>query len=136
MENETSAATRKVIFDLLEAFNQAKAGPEPERPLAVVLRDDASNDVIGGLWGLTYYDWLFVELLFVPPQLRRRGVGKELMREAEAEAVRRGCQGAWLDTFTFQAEAFYEKLGYRRFGVIGNYPPGHSRVFMLKRLHG
>ena len=45
--------------------------------------------MIGGLWGRTVYDWLFVELLFVPDALRGRGVGSELMQRAEDEALKR-----------------------------------------------
>ncbi|MEX3946099.1 hypothetical protein AB4Y44_42815, partial [Paraburkholderia sp. BR10937] len=42
----------------------------------------------------------------------------------EEEACRRGCSGAWLDTYSFQARAFYERLDYTVFGTIDNYPPG------------
>ena len=46
----------------------------------------------------------------------------------------RGCVGARLDTFEFQAPGFYEKLGYTRFGRIDDHPRGYSRFFMQKRL--
>jgi GNAT superfamily N-acetyltransferase len=74
----------------------------------------------------------YVELLFVPESLRRGGLGRRLMRDAEEEAIRRGCRGAWLDTFSFQARGFYERLGYAAFGLIEDYPPGHSRIFLKK----
>jgi hypothetical protein len=54
------------------------------------------------------------------------------MNEAEAEAIRRGCRGAWLDTFSFQARGFYERPGYSIFGTIENFPPGHRRFFLKK----
>jgi hypothetical protein len=50
------------------------------------------------------------------------------------EAIRRGCRGAYLDTFSYQARPFYEKLGYAVFGTLDDYPPGHQRFFMRKRL--
>jgi hypothetical protein len=31
-----------------------------------------------------------------------------------------------LDTFDFQAQAFYEKLGYEPLGVLNECPPGTS----------
>ena len=52
------------------------------------------------------------------------------MLAAEAEAIRLGCVGVWLDTFSFQARGFYEKLGYTLFGTIDDYPPGESRFFL------
>ncbi|MEJ0066742.1 MAG: hypothetical protein WDM85_16100 [Caulobacteraceae bacterium] len=62
------------------------------------------------------------------------GLGAEVMRKAEAEAVRRGCTAAVLYTITFQAPGFYARLGYRELGRIECDPPGQTRVCMTKRL--
>jgi hypothetical protein len=40
----------------------------------------------------------------------------------------------WLDTFSFQAREFHERLGYTVFGTITDCPPGHSRFFLKKAL--
>ena len=56
------------------------------------------------------------------------------MRTAEEVARERGCAGIWLDTFSFQARGFYEKLGYTVFGRIDDYPPGQSRFWLRKHL--
>ena len=50
-------------------------------------------------------------------------------------AVERGCHSVWVDTFSFQAPGFYPKLGYKVFGEL-DYPPGHKRIFLQKRLAG
>ena len=63
--------------------------------------------------------------LAVAAPVRGRGFGKELMKRAETYAVKRGCTDAFLDTFSFQARPFYEKLGYRVFGTLENHPVGH-----------
>lgn len=78
------------------------------------------------------FSHLHVDLLFLPESLRRDGIGRRLMNDAEGEAIRRGCRGAWLDTYSFQARGFYERLGYTTFGTIDDYPPGHSRIFLKK----
>lgn len=124
---------RDAIVGPLVAFNAERTGRSDFKPLAVSIADTEGR-VIGGLWGRTTYDWLFVELLFVPEGLRGRGVGADLMGRAEREAVSRGCHSAWLDTFEFQARGFYERLGYRCFGELADYPPGFSRYFMTKSL--
>jgi hypothetical protein len=41
---------------------------------------------------------------------------------------------SWLSTFSFQARPFYERLGYRLFGTLENYPERHSLFFVTKRL--
>jgi ribosomal protein S18 acetylase RimI-like enzyme len=68
--------------------------------------------------------------------MRGAGAGRRLMMEAEAEALRRGCCAAELDTFSFQARGFYERLGYSVFGALEDYAPGQSRFYMRKRLDG
>jgi GNAT superfamily N-acetyltransferase len=103
------------------------------RPLAVLLQDPAGAD-IGGLWGRTARGWLHMDTPFVPDALRGAGLGSRLVRMAEAEAERRGNRGAWLDTFSFQARGFYERLGYSVFGTLEDYPPGHRRHYLCKRL--
>jgi GNAT superfamily N-acetyltransferase len=126
---------RKAIVAPLVEYNSSQAGPSQGRPIAVLVKDHA-NTVIGGLWGHTGYEWLFVQLLVIPAGLRGRGVGTEIMRLAEGEAIQRGCRGAWLDTFEFQARGFYERIGYKCFGELPNYPKGFSRYFMQKALSG
>ena len=134
LTDDPPASARDAIVTPLVAFNAAQAGrPAGIKPLALLIHDE-SGTVIGGLWGRTAWDWLFVELLFVPEALRGTGIGTELMKRAEAEARGRGCRNAWLDTSSFQAPGFYETLGYRVFGTLEDYPPGHSRFYLRKSL--
>jgi GNAT superfamily N-acetyltransferase len=124
-------AVHQAILMPLRAYNASKAGTSKGRPLVVTVRD-AAGEIVGGLWGSTSYEWLFTELLVVPETLRGRGIGRQLMTMAHDEAIARGCRGAWLDTFEFQARGFYEDLGYSVFGEIPQYPPGYSRYFLRK----
>jgi GNAT superfamily N-acetyltransferase len=100
--------------------------------LGVFVREP-DGDIAAGLAGSTYGDWLFIHDLWVRADLRRRGIGQELLRLAEARARERGCHSAWLDTFSFQAPEFYPKFGYREFGRL-DYPPDQQRIFFQKRL--
>ena len=126
---------RKLIVAPLVEYNESKAGPSHNRPLAVVLRDK-DQVVVGGMWGATGYGWLFTQLLVVPASMRGHGIGTKIMQRAEQEAIARGCHSAWLDTHEFQAKAFYEGLGYVAFAELPNYPTGFARVFMKKSLSG
>ncbi|MBK5970981.1 MULTISPECIES: GNAT family N-acetyltransferase [Thiorhodovibrio] len=133
LTDEANEEIRKEIVASLVEYNASKAGPSNGRPLVIALRD-TSNTIMGGLWGSTGFQWLFTQLLVVPEGLRGRGVGSQLMRMAEAEAMARGCHGAWLDTFEFQARGFYERIGYKCFAQLPEYPSGFSRYFMKKSL--
>jgi len=124
---------RRAIAAPLVRFNESRSGPSGNRPLVIELRD-ASGAIAGGLWGSTAYGWLFTQLLVVPEQSRGQGLGRRLMSMAEGEALKRGCHAAWLDTFEFQARAFYEQIGYSCFAELPDYPKGSSRYFLRKEL--
>ena len=126
-------ADRAAIVAPLRAFNVAQAGDPGIEQLALLLEDDSGN-TLGGLWGRIGYDWLFVEYLSVPEEHRTGGWGRKLMAEAEAIARARGLTGIWLDTYDWQARPFYEKLGFKLFGTIEDFPPGHERYFLKKKL--
>lgn len=127
------AEVRNGILAALEAYNNTKMEkPGAFQLLVIPIRAD-DGQVIGGLWGHTWASWLYVDLFVVPETMRKSGLGTQLMRMAEEEARCRGCIGAWLNTFSFQAQPFYEKLGYSTFATLPDFLPGHDRHFMLKR---
>ncbi|MDO8974952.1 N-acetyltransferase [Reyranella sp.] len=115
----------------LRAFNTALLGPIDGAPLAITIRS-RDGTLLGGLYGRTGFRRMFVELLFIPESLRGRGLGSKLLQQAEAEAKRRNCIGAWLETFSAEARRVYERNGYRVFGEIPDYPPGNTRYFLSK----
>jgi GNAT superfamily N-acetyltransferase len=129
---EPTAEDRAAIAAPLVVYNQQHGPKASAEPLALLLKD-AGGHTIGGLWGKTVYDWMYVELLAVPEALRGKGAGASLMLRAETIAAQRGCVGAWLDTFAFQARGFYERLGYSVFGEIADHPRGSARYFLSKR---
>lgn len=124
---------REAVLAPLRAHNIAHAGDAGSRPVAILLTNK-SGARVGGLWGRFSYGWLFVEYLSVPEAHRGADHGTALMARAEKIAREQGCVGMWLDTFSFQARGFYEKLGFTVFGQIDDFPPGHQRFFLQKRL--
>jgi GNAT superfamily N-acetyltransferase len=122
----------KLFIDNLSAYNASQAKPEDDSLLTIFLRDSGGH-VVGGIRGHTLWGWLHISHLWLPENLRGKGYGRKLVVAAEREAVGRGCGSAHLDTFSFQAREFYEKLGYEVFGVLTDYPEGHSRYYLRKR---
>jgi GNAT superfamily N-acetyltransferase len=131
VEADPDPSLRAKILEPLDRYNDAAAGPGRWGLLAVTVRG-GDGEAVGGLWGRTGYGFLFVELLTLGPA-RGLGLGRRVMELAEAEAKRRGLLGIWLDTWTFQAPGFYPKLGFVECGRITEYPPGHDRIFYVKR---
>jgi GNAT superfamily N-acetyltransferase len=118
----------------LTAFNAPFVGGHRFHALNLVVRRAGEAAPAGALIGAAYGGWLFIRYLFLPADLRGAGLGARLIARLEHEARARGCVGAWVDTFSFQARGFYERQGYRAFGDIPDCPPGHARHFLMKRL--
>lgn len=127
-----SDAEIRQIEEMLDASGREKGFRWDEQRLEIVLRD--GGRIVAGLRGKTALRWLYVSTLAVAPECRGRGYGRKLMAQAERVAMDRGCEGIWLDTFSFQAPGFYAKLGFESFGVIADFPRGESRYFLMKRL--
>ncbi|HAZ46525.1 MAG TPA: N-acetyltransferase [Cyanobacteria bacterium UBA11369] len=130
-ENPTQEDIRTFIRNLVD-YNASQVGEDISYQLAIFIRD-SDGKIVGGLVGETYWEWMFVSQLWVSEALRGQGYGRELMLKAEAEAKKRGCHHCYLDTFSFQALGFYQKLGYQIFGTLQDFPPGHQRYFLQKR---
>ena len=122
-----------VIAQGLREFNTQKAGEDHAKELCIVLYSP-DQQIVGGVIAEIYWDWLFINVMWVKEELRGNGFGEKLLKSAEEEASKLGAKHAFLDTFTFQAPGFYEKNGYSAFGKLEDFPPGHQRVFYKKDL--
>jgi GNAT superfamily N-acetyltransferase len=125
IEDRPSPAARNRLGRELGKHNRPYLRNARWQWLGVFVRE-TDGDIAAGLAGRTYGDWLFIHDLWVRADLRRRGIGQELLRLAEARARERGCHSAWLYTFSFQAPEFYPKFGYRELGRF-DYPPDQQR---------
>ncbi len=131
-EIDPAPETIWAISDGLDAYNDRFWRNADWSSHWIVGRDDAGA-VRAGVHFVMALRWLFVEWLWVEEAFRRSGVGSALLLGAEDEARRNDCDGAYVDTFTFQAPKFYERRGYREFGRIADFPPGHARIWLMKR---
>jgi ribosomal protein S18 acetylase RimI-like enzyme len=130
---QASAADAAQVMIGLRTHNLEKTGDGNFRALRVFAHDDV-GELVGGVLCDTYWGWLDVGSIWVNAEHRLSGIGTQLMLAAEEEGQRRGARQAVLDTFSFQARGFYERLGYRVVGTLDEFPPGHQRFFMAKRL--
>ena len=122
------------ISDGLAAYNATRFRPVDTATLDIPVRDDSSGQPVGGLLGHTSFGLLFLDLFYLPEEMRGAGLGSRIIALAEDEARRRGCTAAFVYTVTFQAPEFYERHGYRRFGEIAAPPDGATRIFLSKTL--
>ena len=114
-------------------YNKQKAGDDKFQRLCLVLQTP-DQEIVGGVIGEIYWDWFYLDLLWVKDELRSSGYGHQLLTRAEDEARLRGAKNVYLDTFSFQAPDFYRKNGYQVFGEFQDFPPGYQRYFFTKQL--
>ena len=121
------------LHDLLSEFNATTTGIDDGRMFAIWLRAP-SGAIAGGCCGWTWGGTCYVDTLFLPPALRRRGLGSRILAMVESTARARGCSQIVLQTHDFQAPAFYERLGFARTAATPEYPRGHAHLTMVKPL--
>jgi GNAT superfamily N-acetyltransferase len=122
-----------IIGGGINEYNKKQAGDDKGQQLCFILHSP-DQEVVGGVIGATYWDWLYIDLMWVKEELRGRGYGHRLLVQAEDEARGRSAKKAYLDTFSFQAPDFYKKHGYQVFGELRDFPTGHQRYFLTKEL--
>jgi ribosomal protein S18 acetylase RimI-like enzyme len=132
-ERKRAAAIETIVREGLIRHNRPFAGPIRYERLVLSVRE--GRRIVGGLAGDCAWNFVYVHLIWVDEAARGKDHGSRLMREVERVARRRGAALVWLNTFSFQAPKFYEKLGYRRFAELRNTPAsGTVRFFYVKRL--
>jgi len=115
--------------NILEHLGDVELG----RSLRLFIRNQA-NEVVGGVIANCFGGWMYIALLWVEKSLRNQGYGTQLMHLVEEEAVQLGCENAHVDTYSFEARPFYERLGYELFATLEDCPKGHCKYFLKKRL--
>ncbi len=134
IKNEIADQDLKILEDGLAAHTKQLNAPKLVFTPLAILQRDATGRIEAGLYGQTLWNWLYIDSLWVDEPLRGKGMGRVLMAAAEDEAKKRGCIGVFLWTQSFDAPAFYEKLGYELYATFDDFPIGHKRFGFRKRL--
>lgn len=121
------------LTEELVAFNTAATGAVDRDSFSVKVTDE-NGALVGGLAAWTWGGLCGIELLWVREASRKDGWGSRILRAAEAEARRRGCDRVAVSSFTFQAPGFYQRHGYVESGRTLGIPGGHEDVHLFKSL--
>jgi GNAT superfamily N-acetyltransferase len=132
-EDNASPEEKEIIHQGLAAYNMAHFGYDDAKPLNFFVRN-ANDEIVGGLLGVTYWDFFAIDIFWLDESVRGQGFGGKMLALAEQEAIERGCTTAHLDTFEFQAPHFYEKYGFERWGALEGYAGKFKRIYYQKRL--
>ena len=123
----------QIIGDLIRSYNLSKREVAESEPLNLYVEDE-HGEIMAGLVAETFGNWLEIEYLFVKEDLRGQGIGSQLLQRAESEAKKRNCRFAFVNTYQFQAPAFYQKQGYKEVFTLKDYPYTGQRYYYQKDL--
>ena len=132
LENTESQKVQK-IGELIRSYNRSKREAAECEPLNLYVEDE-HGQLLAGLVAETFGNWLEIEYLFVKEGLRGQGIGSQLLQQAESEAKKRNCRFAFVNTYQFQAPAFYQKHGYQEVFTLKDYPYTGQRHYYQKEL--
>jgi len=135
IENRNPGEVSSELEKRLRAFNEALAGPLQTKRVVLAVRDE-TNRLIAGLTAEMFWNALYIDILWVDEDHRRRGYGAALLRRAEDAGRAESCDVAYLSTFDFQAPGFYERSGYDVLGELQDVPPGSRSRWFCKKLRG
>jgi GNAT superfamily N-acetyltransferase len=131
-EHEHTDEVEEAVRRGIRTADPRDVGARDYETLHLSMRD-ADGTIQAGIYGATMWKWLMIDGLWVAAAQRGQGIGSAILLAAEDEAMKRGCVGAWLGTFDFQARSFYERHGYRVFAELAGFPSGHTHFHLFKR---
>ncbi len=130
---QEGGAEAQLVRDRLDLFNVGVTGVSTYYPVNFILKN-GRDEVMGGLLGSIWGGWLHITYLWVDEAERGKDAATRMMDQAEAYARERRCHSIMLDTHSFQARPFYEKRGFEVFATLDDWPKGHKKFFLRKKL--
>lgn len=121
----------RAMDDSLGAFNQPESDWEDSTFTVILERDDGG--IAGGARGVVRMGVVEIRDLWLDDELRPLGFDAQIVRTIESEARHLDARKSLLDTFSFKARDFYEKLNYVCFAEF-DYPNGATRYYLSRML--
>lgn len=133
VDGEPDLIDKQVMIEGMLAYHANHGHVRKTETHSILVKNE--DDKLAGCVMVSFlWNGMSIQSLWVDEPYRGQGLGQKLMEMAEAEGIKRGCTLAYTDTFTWQAPGFYEKLGYKLYGKLEDFPEGNSLSYYTKRL--
>ena len=92
-----------------------------------------NNEIIGGALGYIRWGWYQLTDFYIDEEYRCKGLGSKIVKTIEQFAKENNAIGVKIDSWSFQAPKFYQKLGYIVWGQFEDCPPGTIHYYLYKK---
>ena len=117
---------------LINAYNKSINYSDDFDEVFYVAFDE--DKVIGGVYGELSNNYMYVSVIWVDEAYRGHNIATTLLGKIEKYSIDKGYMKSFLETGSFQAKEFYEKMGYEVISTLRNFPEGHDMYTMTKSL--
>jgi len=130
-QEHATTEEENILFEgVVQAAVSAK-GMSRIRPFAFFIKD-TRKAILAGVKGVSLYGCLYVDMLWVAPDERHKGLGSQLIDACEKLGRERDCTFVSLTTMDWEALPFYQKLGYAIEFVREGYEK-NSKMYLLRK---
>ncbi|HHG85256.1 MAG TPA: GNAT family N-acetyltransferase [Bacteroidetes bacterium] len=123
------------VLGQLRAYNESHASHSFVRKRIHLYARNKKGKIVGGCFAAITFHTLSIQILWVEASMRRSGTGKLLLEKVENIAREMGTIWSTVETTSFQARPFYERMGYKVFADLADSPIGDTCYWLKKRLN-
>jgi len=135
-EVDTSPSKENIDY-LLQGFrdyNRSFLGTYSTKLFTICIKNQEEKIIAGVFAKLFISPYVDVDVLWVHPDYRMQGLGTLLNQKLEEYVKDQGYNNIRLETYSYHARPFYEKIGYQCVGTLPKWLFKFDRYFMQKEL--
>lgn len=135
-QNKLRDEVKKRIFDGFgsQAIESTGINGLSEDPISFEIFD--RTEFVGAIVVQPFWEQLHIKYLFIEKNYRGQGIARLLMNRALEFGIERGCHFAFVETMSFQAPEFYQKMGFAIEFSRPGYAENTTFHYLKKSLNG
>lgn len=125
---------KQFIYDCFAQYSIEVMGFDGLSEDSIAFIIEESGKFIGTCVVQLFWGQLHIKYLLVDKEYRNRGIAKQLLTHVFNFGKTKGCTLAYVETMSFQAPLFYQKLGFKVELIRHGFSGGISFYYLKKDL--
>ena len=127
---KSSGRVNEKVHQMLQEYNAQFM--EDSGDYSFYVEEDSK--IAAGIVASAVFDTVEIDYLCVSEEYRGHGYGEQLFNKVEKEAAAKQIKRIILNTYSFQAPAFYKKMGYKQLLKIAPAFKDYDQYYFIKEL--